>query len=291
MKKSKDWGIKIAPWVLLAPNLIIFAVFIVWPAIMGFTYSFYKWDGLGEKVFIGFNNYIKAFGSAEFWGVFGRTAAYALVSVPLIMAAALLLANLLVKDIKLKGFFRASFYWPKMISFIIVGLSFRFLFGDSFGVINYILEVLGFKSVAWLTDSFFAQLVVILATVWSMAGYYMVMFISGLQSIPESYYEASQVDGATSAQRFFLITLPLLKPTTFLVLILSIIDVFKAYPLIKALTGGGPASSTKMIVQYIYEEGFTKSNLGYASALSMILLVVLAIFTGIQFKINRGGEI
>lgn len=284
-------GIKTAPWVLLAPNLFIFATFIIVPALMGLGLSFYKWDGLSHRKFIGIDNYTKAFTSSAFWETMGRTVLYAAICVPLVMVIALFLAHLLVKEIRAKGFFRAVFYWPTMISFIIVGLSYKFLFGDNFGVINYLLELSGNEHIAWLTNSSYTLFVVVLATVWCRAGFYMVTFISGLQSIPTSYYEACDVDGASAVQRFFWVTLPLLKPTTFLVLILSIIDMFKAYPLINALTGGGPNRSTTYIVQFIYEEAFTKNNMGYASALSMLLFVVLAIFTGIQFKINQGGEV
>lgn len=287
---KKDMGIRVTPWVLLFPNLFIFVCFILVPTFMGFGLSLYKWDGLGDKKFVGFNNFIKAFSDTNFWGAMGRTFMYTLICVPLIMIISLFLANLMVKEFRAKGLFRAIFYWPTMISFIIVGLSFKFLFGDEFGIINYLLEVFNQSPIKWLTNSSYAILVVVIATVWARSGFYMINFISGLQSIPTSYYEACEVDGANSIQRFFYITLPLLKPTTFLVLILSMIDMFKAYPLIKALTDGGPNSSTKYMVQYIYEEAFNKQNMGYASALSVILLIVLAIFTAIQFKINNGGE-
>ncbi len=294
MTKSKpyvNWGMKLAPWVLIAPNMIIFLIFIIYPAIMGFSLSLTKWDGIGVKKFIALNNYVNLLKNEIFWETLGRTTLYTVVTVPLIMIVSLFLANLMIKEIRAKGFFRAVFYWPTMISFIIVGLSFRFLFGDTFGVINYMLELMGKEPVSWLTNSSTAVFVVISASVWSRVGFYMVTFISGLQSIPTSYYEACDVDGAKAHERFFYITLPLLKPTTFLVLILSVIDMFKSYPLVNALTKGGPNSATKFIVQYIYEEAFTKYNMGYASALSMVLFFILAIFTAIQFYVNKGGEV
>ena len=145
--------------------------------------------------------------------------------------------------------------------------------------------------VDWLTQNGTAMGVVVLATVWSRAGFYMVIFMAGLQSISVSYYEAADVDGANVFQKFFRITLPLIRPTTFLVLILGLIDLFKAYGLVISLTGGGPAGATKFIVQYIYERAFSEFNMGYACTLSIILMVVLGIFTGIQFAINKGGRI
>lgn len=290
-KAVHGWGIRLAPWVLLAPNLLIFGIFIVIPALIGAGTSLLDWDGLARRSFVGLDNYVRLFQSSAFWESFGRTAWYALICVPLVMVVSLLLANLMIKQFRLKGLFRAIFYWPTMISFIITGLSFKFIFGDSFGIINYTLRMLGESPIPWLTKPTFAWLVLILATVWSRAGFYMITFISGLNSIPQSYYEACDVDGANSVQKFFKITLPLLKPTTFLVMILLVIDMFKAYPLVRALTEGGPSGSTRFIVQLIYEEAFTKNHMGYASAMSIVLFLVLGLFTLIQFRINQGGEV
>lgn len=296
MARAKKLGItslemKVIPYVLIAPNFLIFTLFIVLPAFFGLYYSFTEWSGLGTPDFIGLQNYIKMFNDHKFWQSMGRTCLYVVISLPLIMSIPLLLANLLVKQIRCRGFFRAVFYWPSMISYIVVGISFKFIFGDNTGIINYLLELFGGQSVGWLTQNATAMLVVILATVWSRSGFYMITYISGLQSIPESYYEAAEVDGASSLTRFFRITLPLLKPTTFLVMVLALIDLFKAYGLVISLTGGGPGAATKFAVQYIYEEAFTKQNLGYASALSMMLFAVMAVFTLIQFKVNKGGAV
>lgn len=291
-RKIGSLEMKLFPYFLIAPNLIIFFAFIAVPACFGLYYSLNQWTGIGQPVFIGIANYARAFADTKFWQSFGRTLVYVGISLPFIMVVPLFLANLMIKQIRGKGFFRAIFYWPSMISYIIVGISFKFMFGDNTGVINFFLELLGKTKVEWLTNGPTAMFVVILATIWARSGFYMVTYMSGLQSIPVSYYEAAEVDGATPTQRFFKITLPLLRPTTFLVLILSFIDLFKAYGLVLSLTGGGPGVSTKFVVQYIYDMAFSgKREMGYASALSMILLIVMAIFTLLQFKINRGGEI
>ena len=283
---------KLFPYLLILPNLFIFATFIAVPALFGAYFSLNKWSGMSAPVFVGLDNYVRAFHDVKFWQSFGRTLVYVLISLPFIMGIPLFLANLMIKEIRAKGMFRAIFYWPSMISYIIVGISFKFMFGDNTGIINYLLSLMGKAKVEWLTQGSTAMFVVILATIWARTGFYMVTYISGLQSIPLSYYEAAEVDGANPVQRFFKITLPLLKPTTFLVLILSFIDLFKAYGLVLALTKGGPGTSTKFVVQYIYEAAFDgKREMGYASALSMILLVVMATFTLLQFKVNKGGEI
>lgn len=282
---------RVIPYVLIAPNALIFALFIALPAVFGFGFSLTEWTGIGEPVFVGLQNYAKLFADTKFWAAMGRTCVYVALCLPLIMAIPLFLANLLIKEIRCRGFFRAAFYWPSMISYIVVGISFKFIFGDNTGVINYLLELFGGARVGWLTEKGMAMAVVVLATVWSRAGFYMITYISGLQSIPESYYEAAKVDGASGSQRFFKITLPLLRPTTFLVMVLALIDLFKAYGLVISLTDGGPASATKFAVQYIYEQAFQRMNLGYASALSMVLLVIMAVFTVIQFTVSKGGAV
>lgn len=177
-----------------------------------------------------------------------------------------------------------------MISSIIVGLSWKFLLGEDFGVVNYIITSLGGDPVHWMTNSKMAMFTVVFVTVWSMAGYYMVMFVAGLNSIDPTYYEAAHIDGATAWQCFRYITLPLLAPTTLLVLVLSFISIIKSYPLVYALTEGGPGTSTKFMVQVIYETGFTENKMGYACAMAIILFVLLALMTIIQFKLNKGGE-
>ena len=296
MKKSKRSSLsstemKIFPYLMIAPNLLIFAAFIAVPAVFGLIYSLTDWGGIGALHFIGFENYMELFGDRRFWISIRQTFLYAIISLPLIMVVSLLLAVLLVKNIRGRGFFRAVFYWPSMISYIVVGLLFQFIFGDSTGVINYLLSTVGLQDVNWFTNSFTAMAIVIVATVWSRTGFYMVTFISGLQSIDDTYYEAAEVDGASPLRKFTSITLPLLKPTMFLVMILSFIDLFKQYGLAITMTNGGPAGATKFAVQYIYEEAFQKFRLGYASALSMVILVILAVLTLLQFKLNNGGAI
>ncbi len=290
-KKRASLERTLFPYMMILPNLLIFVIFIAVPAVFGFVYSLTDWEGVGALHFIGFKNYAKLFQDTRFWISIRQTFVYALIALPLIVAIPLLLATLLSRKIRGRSIFRAIFYWPSMISYIVVGLLFQFIFGDSTGIINFLLEKLGGSPVGWFTNSISAMAVVILASVWSRSGFYMVTFLSGLSSINESYYEAAKVDGASSWRQFVSITLPLLKPTTFLVMILGFIDLFKQYGLVLTLTDGGPAGATKFAVQYIYEQAFDRFELGYASALSMVLLLILAVLTLAQFKINKGGAI
>ena len=286
----KSFERKIFPYLMLAPTLLVFGVFLFYPALNGVWISLTKWDGVNPQKFIGFQNYLKLAADKNFWESFANTLLFTAFSVPLIYAAALGLAVLLTGEIKGSNFFRAVFYWPTMISSIVVGLTWRFLLGEDFGVVNYLLTLLEKSPVKWLTDARNAMMVIILVTVWSMAGYYMVMFVSGIKGISQTYYEAARIDGGGAWQQFWYITLPLLKPTSLLVIVLSTINVIKTYPLVFALTQGGPAGATKFMVQTIQETGFEKSQMGYASAMTMVLFLVLSMFTSVQFKVNRGGE-
>lgn len=280
----------LAPYFFVLPNFVIFLTFIVIPAIVGLIYSFHKYDGLNEMEFLGIDNYAEVLADSEFWAALGRTGLYAAIVVPGIYIAALGIAVLLIRKVKMMGFFRASIYWPTMISFIIVGLTWKWIFGDSFGILNYLLTAMGFDPISWLTSPLYANLSVIIATLWSRVGFFMVIFIAGLQAIPVDMYEAADLDGASRWRAFWNITLPLLKPTSVLVLMISLIDAFKSYPLMYALTGGGPGKSTTFIVQYIYEIGFTKQELGMASAMSVVLFAIIGIFSALQFRLSKGGD-
>lgn len=289
--KRQSLSIKTAPYLFVLPNFLIFTIFIVIPAIYGVICSFTDYDGLSALNFIGARNYIKLFGNKEFWQVMLKTGIYSAWVIPSIFIIGLLLAMLLISDIKGKGIFRAVFYWPVMISAIIVGLIWKWLLGENFGVTNFVLGILGHDPVKWISDPVNSNISVIAATVWSRIGFFMVIFMSGLQSIPVTYYEAAKIDGASRINEFWKITFPLLKPTSVMVLILTLIESFKAYPLIFSLTGGGPGKATTYIVQYIYQYGFTRSELGYASAMSVVLFAVIGLFTIIQFKLTKGGRI
>ncbi|MBD0382324.1 carbohydrate ABC transporter permease [Paenibacillus sedimenti] len=288
-KPSKLKKFQIAPYLFVLPNLLIFSVFIVIPTIIGFVYSFNEYDGLNPMEFTGIDNYKEVLTNSEFWTALGKTGLYALIVVPLIYCMALGIAVLLVQNIKMKGLFRSVFYLPTLISFIIVGLTWKWIFAE-FGILNHVLNLLGMESAQFLSDPLLANLSVIIATVWSRVGFFMVIFVAGLQVIPKDYYEAAFLEGASKWHVFRKITLPLLKPTTVLVIMVALIDAFKAYPLMFSLTGGGPGKETTFIVQYIYETGFMKQELGVASAMSVILFAIITVFTAVQFRVTKGGE-
>lgn len=288
IKKARD---NFTPYLFIGPNLLAFLIFFILPALLAVYFSFTNYDGLFQMDFIGVKNYQRIFRDRNFWRVFIETFKYVFIVVPVMYVISLGLAMIVIQNIKCKALIRGIFYWPVMISSIVVGVTWKWIFGDALGVANYILTILGENPIPWLTEDSYAFIAVIIATVWSRAGFFMVLFIGGLNGISESYYEAAKIDGANLIQRFFKVTLPLIKPTSVLVIMLSCIESFKVYPLILSLTGGGPGRGTTYLVQYIYQTGFVKTEVGFASAMSIILFLVILIFSSIQFKLTKGGEI
>lgn len=285
-----NWKRKVFPYVLVSPTILLFCTYIFYPALTGFYYSFQKWDGIGKMKYIGFSNYVKLFTDQGFLSSLSRTAIYTIISIPLIFAFALLMALLVNRAIRGVSFFRMAFYFPFMLSAVIIGFSWRFLLTEDFGLVGYLCELAGKEPVRFLTDSKNALATVIFITVWSSCGYYMMMFVAGLKGISPTYYEAARIDGANTVQCFFHITFPLLQPTSLLVLVLSSIGVLKSYALVNSVTGGGPGAATKFLVQLIYETAFRKNKMGYASAMTTVLFLILALLTVVQFKLNKGDE-
>ena len=248
---------KVAPYLFLTPNLLIFSIFIILPAFIGIYYSFTNFDGLNDPKFIGLHNYIKLFANdPDFLEALWNTIKFVAASVPLTFVMSLLLAYAIVNIARGASFFRASYYWPVMISTIVVGIMWQWILGDTFGVINSVRAELGLEKMQTLTNPAFAWWSTVFVTVWSRSGYYMVMFMGGLLSIPGELYEAAEIDGANKRQQFFRVTLPSIKPTIILVLILSTMTIFKTYPMVLTLTGGGPYDATRYVVQHIYETAF-----------------------------------
>lgn len=279
------------PYIFILPNVLIFALFVIIPAFQGLGMAFTDQGIFTAAKFVGFANFKKLFSDTVFLITLKNTVVYSLITVIALVVVSLILALLLSKNnVMGETGFRAVFYIPSLLSMIIVGIAWRFILGNEMGILNYIIKALGGSGVPWLTDGKFAMASVIAVTVWTYAGYYMLIFISGLQAIPTELYEAATVDGASKWYSFKKITLPLLSPTTLVVSILATINAFKAYELILTMTKGGPGYATKFIVQQVYEVAFTEDKLGYASAMSIVLMLIIGIFTVIQFASTRGGE-
>jgi len=295
---------KIIPYIFLAPNLLIFTIFIIFPALIGIVYSFTDRTlfTFGNANFVGFQNYITIFNDPFFIKALWNTVGLALVTVPLMFVVSLLLAVLLKQPIKALGFYRATYYWPVMISAIVVGIIWQWILAGNYGLFNTTLQGLHnfFKSLGLVSSTFtpsptlsdgrFAWIAVVFAILWSRAGYYMIIFLAALLSIPVSLYEAAEMDGANKFQKFRFITYPSLKAARTMVLILVTMEVFKIYPLVVTFTGGGPFRATEFTVQYIYKVAFQHYQIGQASAMSVIMLLIVTTFSGIIFFLSKRGE-
>ncbi|MDH6622407.1 alpha-1,4-digalacturonate transport system permease protein [Streptomyces sp. LBL] len=281
----------IAPLVLIAANVVLFALFFVWPAVIGLVYSFTNYTGVGAYQFIGLDNYHNLFGDSTFYDALTRTLLYAVLFVPLNFAVSLLTANLLVsKHAKGASVARVVFFIPWLLSPIVVGVLWRWLFGENFGLVNYVIEKLGGSAVPWQSNADLSLTVVVMAASWAWTGFSMLLFIAAIKNVPVSYYEAASLDGAGPWRQFISITLPSIAPTSFIVILLNTINAMKEYPVFVALNNGGPGTSNNLLVQYIYETGFKRGQIGYASAASFVLMLILMAVAIIQLIVNRRVE-
>ncbi|MCG7208110.1 MULTISPECIES: carbohydrate ABC transporter permease [Streptomyces] len=281
----------LAPLVLIAANVVLFALFFVWPAVIGLVYSFTNYTGVGAFQFVGLDNYTNLFGDSTFYDALFRTLLYTVLVVPLNFVLSLLVANLVVsKQAKGASIARVVFFVPWLISPIVVGVLWRWLFGENFGLINYVIEKLGGHAIAWQSNADLSLGVVVMAGAWWGTAFSMLLFIAAIKNVPTSYYEAASLDGAGPWRQFVSITLPSIAPTSFIVILLNTINAMKEYPLFVSLNNGGPGTSNNLLVQYIYETGFNRGQIGYASAASFVLMLILMAVAIIQLIANRRME-
>lgn len=267
------------------PNLIGYTVFIFFPVCFSFILSVMKWDGSQNPIeFVGLQNFVEIFSDELFRGAFMHTVSYAVMTVPPTLVLSLLLAVLLNSKIKGIPFYRASFFFPYITSTVAVGAVWNMLFQPEFGPINEMLKFIGIANPPkWVVDVDWAMVAVAIVTVWKYMGYYMIVYLAALQGISSSLYEAASIDGANGWQKLLYVTIPMLTPTTFFVLIMLTIQCFKVFDLVYVMTGGGPGNATKTLVNYIYDKAFISWEFGPASAGAIILFAVVLVITLIQF--------
>jgi multiple sugar transport system permease protein len=269
----------------LSPTLVVFGTFILFPVIFSFYLSFQQWNMFGvERTYVGLDNYTRIFMSPDFWRVFKNTVVYTLGTVPLNMALALAVAYVLNKKIIGKKILRTAFFTPVITSWIAAAVIWRWVYEPSFGLLNHVLNLIGISPVNWLNEPTTAMFSLIIMGVWKTFGFNMVLFSAGLQGIPEHYYEAAEIDGAGRVRKFWNITIPLLSPTTFFILIMSMIGSFQVFDAVYVLTHGGPLGATQVMVFYLYEHAFKFFNMGYASAVAYILFAFIFVLTLLQVK-------
>ena len=284
-KKSYKRGDFLSAFLFLSPTLVIFTTFILFPVFFSFYLSFHSWNMFsGATTFIGLENYTRMFQSSEFWQVLGNTAVYTIGTIPINMALSLWVAHILNKQLVGRKFLRTAFFAPVIISPVAAAVIWRWMYDPNFGLINYSISFLGIDAVNWLNEPTAAMFALIIMGVWKTFGINMVLFSAGLQGIPDNYFEAAELDGAGKWAKFWHITIPMLAPTTFFILIMSMISSFQVFDIVYVLTSGGPMGSTKVLVFYVYEYAFKFFEMGYASAISYFLFAVLFVLTMAQVK-------
>jgi multiple sugar transport system permease protein len=291
VKKRKSKLIKhrtLTGYLFLLPNLIGYLLFIAFPIVYSFFLSFTKWDAITPLQFVGLKNYIKLFKDTGFLISLKNTFYYMAVSVPMMVGAGLFLAIALNRKILLKKLFNTVFFLPNITSLVAVSIVWRALYHPTMGPINMMLKSFGVKNLpGWVSSVDWAMPSVILMSIWLNAGYYMIIYSAALQSIPDSLYEAAEIDGINGVQKFYWITFPLLSPTTFFATIIALINSFKVFAQIKLMTNGGPGRATNVLGFFIYQTGFTTFRFGYASAAAYILFLILLVLTSIQYRAQK----
>lgn len=272
------------------PYMIIFLVFMVFPLLFGFYISFFKWNILSSPKFIGLTNYIDLFKDATFYSSLWHTVEFVLITTPVLLIIGFVMALAVTGKSPLKGIMETVFFIPYIFSMTVVATLWAWLMQKDFGVFNQTLISLGLDKVSWLTSSKNAMWSVSLATFWWTAGFNMVLFVAGIKQISKEIYESAVVDGANYFQMLNHITIPLVSRTTVLCLILQVIASFNVFGQVYVMTGGGPAGSTRVLVQYIYETGFKYYKMGYGAAMSYILFVIILIISVAQYVVLNRKE-
>lgn len=275
------------------PAIILFTTFVIAPFLVGIYTSFFRWDGISPMKFVGFKNYLWSFKDDTLWQAMGHTFTYAFLVTIFKNIVGLALGMIIVKQVFLKTFFRASAYLPVTFSYVVIGILWAWIYNPIFGLLNKLLEGLGMAGWirGWLSDPSVALYSIMAVDVWKWMGFHMVLYMAGLQAIPKDLYEAADIDGANWLSKFFHITIPQLNATLVLNIVMSITGAFMTnYNLVKVMTDGGPYSSTEVALTYIVRSAFTNSALGKANAMSLMLFAIVFVFAFAQLKLMTRDE-
>ena len=298
---QRIFGMRSMPYVFVLPNLLIFGIFILFPMLLNFVYAFTGGSsfspldrpGVGTANFdrlLACDNYLdpNTCGEDLFWRAVYNTIGYVVFQVALMVLFSLITAIILNRNIKARGFFRSVFFYPVLLSPIVVALLWKWILQEN-GLINGILTSLGQDKIPFLVNADWARILIIMISVWAFMGFYTLILLAGLQSIPADLYEAASIDGANPWQSFANITMPLLMPTMIVVLVLSLIRAVQVFDIVFAFTGGGPGTATLYLVQYIYNYGFSSPNkqFGIAAAASLLMAGVLIVLTVVQLAVRK----
>ncbi|MEU3663492.1 sugar ABC transporter permease [Streptomyces sp. NPDC032940] len=278
-------------WTFILPNFLGFALLTLVPVLGALAVSFTHWDSYSSPRWAGLDNFRRLWNDANFWTALENTCYYAAGHIPLTLAVSLGLAVLLNQKMRGVKVLRTAFFFPYITSLVAVAVVWNMLLSPEVGPVNQFLRAVGVDDPpGWTTSPDWAMPALIVTSVWRDMGYYMVLFLAGLQTVPAELYEAARVDGAGPWKRFWHVTLPNLRPTTFFVTVMVTIQSFKVFDLVQVMTEGGPGRSTLVLSQLIFREGITHGRFGYSSAVSLALFVICLVITAVQFRIQRRSE-
>ncbi|GIO62815.1 carbohydrate ABC transporter permease [Paenibacillus cineris] len=277
-------------YAMIAPGYLVYFLFIFIPLLIGVYYSFTNYNFYNAPEFIGLKNYTRLLHDTLFGKAMYNTFIYALFTILPQMFLGLVMATLLNGKIFGRVFSRASIYVPNVTSMVAVSMIWLWIYDPSLGILNRTIKVFGFDPLQWLYNPNTAMMSVIIMSIWKSIGYTMIVYLAGLQSIPSSLYEAAQIDGASKIRQFFSITIPMLKPTTFFILVMSCINSFMVFEQVNIMTSGGPLNSTTTVVHQIYLRAFQDFQMGYASAMAVVLFVITLIITLLNFRYGNQGD-
>jgi len=270
-------------WLFILPAILGMLIFIIIPVFCSFSLSFAKWDLLNSISFVGFDNYREIFREGLFWKILINTIIFALSTSVFGVIIPLILASILNTRIRGSEFFKSAYFLPYITPMIVIGVVWGWIFDPNIGFLNQFLHL----NINWLYDSKYAMPAIIIVSVWKLIGYNMILFLSGFSSISQEIFEAAMVDGATHLKRFFYVTVPLLSPTIFFVIIVTAISSFQVFDLIYLMTEGGPFDSTNVLVYSIYKNAFEYFNIGKASAIAYVLFVIILVLTLVQWHYRK----
>ncbi|MDM5340395.1 sugar ABC transporter permease [Fictibacillus enclensis] len=263
----------------LAPAIIVYILYVLYPIFTTLLYSFYKWDGVGAGEYVGLQNYINLLSDNVFWTSLTNNTWVILTSIFVQIPLGLIMALMLLAPIRGIRLFSGVYFFPFLISTVAVGLLWVLMLDPLNGIINQIVSLFGFENVAWLSQSNTAMFAVLLVIVWQFSPFYMILFKAAIVGIPEELYEAAEIDGASAFTKFFRITLPLLMPTIVSSSILAIVGSLKAFDIFYVMTGGGPNHGTELLGTYMFKQAFVNFNMGYASAIAFVMFFLAMIVT------------
>lgn len=283
----RGWRHRGAIVLFIAPSLIPLLLFTVVPIVASAGLSLLDWNLLRPPVFVGLDNYERLLGDANFRSAVANTLGYVAGYLPLVLVGGMLIALALNQRLRGRTLFRTAYFLPVVTSWVVVALMWRWLLDPRAGIVNFALGLVGLEGPGWYTDPGWAMPSVIIASAWKDLGFVMVILLAGLQSIPQEYYEAASVDGAGRWSRFRNITVPLLTPSLFFVLVISLINNLQVFDQVWVMTKGGPAGATSVVVEQIVTNAFSYGQMGYAAAMSMLFFVALLLITIVQFRLQR----